>query len=91
MSTVALLAERQRTHGDFAVMARTAEELDDILSRGVARPLSRAQRHALRMILVKIARIVSGDPNHADHWRDIAGYAELTAGSCPTPTPEPEK
>lgn len=29
------------------------------------------------MILAKIARIVSGDPNHADHWDDIAGYALL--------------
>jgi hypothetical protein len=31
----------------------------------------------LEMIAHKIARILSGDPNHRDHWEDIAGYAEL--------------
>ena len=29
------------------------------------------------MIVHKIARILAGDPNHADHWHDIAGYAIL--------------
>jgi hypothetical protein len=31
------------------------------------------------MILHKIARIVNGDPNWSDSWRDIAGYATLVA------------
>jgi hypothetical protein len=39
--------------------------------------LSVGQREALEMIAHKIARILSGDPNHKDHWEDIAGYAEL--------------
>ena len=29
------------------------------------------------MILHKIGRILAGDPNHKDHWVDIAGYANL--------------
>lgn len=29
------------------------------------------------MILHKIARIMNGDPDHIDHWHDIAGYATL--------------
>jgi hypothetical protein len=37
------------------------------------------QREALEMIAHKIARIVNGDPNYADSWLDIAGYAQLVA------------
>ena len=29
------------------------------------------------MIFHKIGRIVNGDPNYADSWHDIAGYAKL--------------
>ena len=35
------------------------------------------QWEALDMILHKIARIANGDPNYADSWIDIAGYAKL--------------
>lgn len=34
---------------------------------------------ALEMIAHKIARICNGDPNYADNWVDIAGYATLVA------------
>ena len=37
------------------------------------------QREALEMIAHKIARILNGDPNYADNWIDIAGYATLVA------------
>jgi len=42
-----------------------------------------AQGEAIHMICVKLARIVCGDPNHADHWDDIAGYARLGKGEAP--------
>jgi hypothetical protein len=28
---------------------------------------------------LKVTRILQGDNNHIDSWRDIAGYAELSA------------
>jgi hypothetical protein len=31
------------------------------------------------MIAHKIGRILNGDPNYADSWIDIAGYAQLVA------------
>ena len=31
------------------------------------------------MIAHKIGRILNGDPNYADSWVDIAGYAQLVA------------
>ena len=37
------------------------------------------QREALEMIAHKIGRILEGSPDHADSWRDIAGYAMLIA------------
>jgi len=37
------------------------------------------QEEALSLICTKIARIVNGDPNHIDSWRDVAGYAQLVA------------
>jgi len=43
---------------------------------------SDGQIEALEMICVKMARILAGDPDHADHWDDIAGYARLVARDC---------
>jgi hypothetical protein len=37
------------------------------------------QQEALDMIFHKIGRIVNGDPDYADSWIDIAGYATLVA------------
>lgn len=37
------------------------------------------QRESLEMIAHKIGRILNGDPNYADSWADIAGYAKLVA------------
>jgi hypothetical protein len=41
--------------------------------------MTMVQDEALSMIVMKISRILTGDPNHADHWADIAGYATLIA------------
>lgn len=35
------------------------------------------QAEALEMIVHKIARIINGDADYSDSWRDIAGYAML--------------
>lgn len=72
------LDERAQTHGDF-------EEYAEIVSafRYITRnsKLTNAQTAGLDMIFSKIARIVNGNPNEADHWRDIAGYATLVERS----------
>ena len=38
-------------------------------------PMPDVHQHALDMIAVKLGRILAGDPNYVDNWRDIAGYA----------------
>jgi hypothetical protein len=73
-----ILSARARTHGDYAAMAKTFEALSDVMN--AACPLKQTtpgQRFAIFMILVKLARIANGDPDYADHWDDVAGYARL--------------
>jgi len=38
-------------------------------------------RQSLAMIALKLSRILCGDPQEPDHWRDIAGYATLVLKS----------
>jgi hypothetical protein len=73
-----LIAARQQTHGDFRSTAWVAQTLRDAFRHELGwRDLSTVQREVLDAVAIKIARILSGDANHADHWTDIAGYAEL--------------
>lgn len=74
-----ILRERHTKYGDFNVQAELSQKLKDVLQldkRFLLRPF---QREALQMIASKISRILNGDCNHIDSWRDIAGYAELVA------------
>jgi len=74
-----LLAEREHTHGNFAATAIIAQRFKDV-SKSTPNwnsNLSDVQRESLEGIFTKIARILSGDPNHPDHWRDIEGGAHL--------------
>jgi Holliday junction resolvasome RuvABC ATP-dependent DNA helicase subunit len=83
-----LLAERGKAHGDYETQAEIAIDLKNaVRSRvGYQQRLSAVQQDALEMIMVKVSRILNGDPNHRDHWDDIAGYARLAAERCPSIT-----
>lgn len=73
-----LLAERGKTNGNYADLAAVAQALKSVIvgAPGYER-LNVVQRESLDLIATKIARILAGDPNFADHWDDIAGYARL--------------
>jgi hypothetical protein len=75
-----ILNERQATHGSFAGHARICQQLKDMVhaTDGWHR-LAHDQREALDMVIHKVARVLNGNPNVADHWIDIAGYAQLVA------------
>ena len=86
----ATLAERGARYGDFADHAALAQGLQFRMQKfclkadnedGFVEPwrakLNDVQRQALTVIADKIARILSGDPNYADNWHDIQGYAKL--------------
>ena len=75
-----ILSTRAKTHGDFADTARISQDMKRIVQSEVGwDKLSDVQREVLQMIMTKIARIVSGNPNVKDHWDDIAGYAKLAS------------
>lgn len=76
----ATLAERGNRYGEFKGHAEVTQELKDVVSNQLAlrtKQLDADQQEALDMIFHKIGRIVNGDPNYADSWHDIAGYAKL--------------
>lgn len=73
-----ILAERGANYGDFFEQAVISGRIKKIIF-GPNVEFADDQREALEMIAHKIARIVNGNPNYADSWRDIAGYATLVA------------
>lgn len=78
-----ILAERQTTHGDFTDNARVMQRLKDVAMDGVGwNNLDDTKKEAIHMILHKVGRIVTGNPEVQDHWDDIAGYAKLASDRC---------
>lgn len=79
MTTVAeTLAERGTRYGEFHEQARISQTLKFEMTHSINwNTLRPDQREALDMIVHKIARILNGDPDYADSWHDIAGYATL--------------
>lgn len=78
-----VLVERETTHGDFKNNAASAQSLKTTfrLFDGWDR-CNPQQRESLDLIATKIGRILAGDPNHEDHWKDIEGYASLGREAC---------
>jgi hypothetical protein len=75
----ALLADREKTHGDFSAHARITQELKRAFYGHLVAKLSDVQAESVDMILHKLGRIAAGDPNFPDHWQDIQGYARLVS------------
>lgn len=76
----ATLAGRGMTYGRFIDNAAVAQKLKGVIAqalieRGKVLPDDAAE--AIDMICSKVARLVSGDIDHKDSWRDIEGYARL--------------
>ena len=72
------LAERGSKYGIFAQHARVTQDLKKIVWGGASYHLMASdQKESREMIVHKIGRILCGDPDYDDSWRDIAGYAML--------------
>ncbi len=86
MSVEKTLDSRNSVHGLYHEQAELGEAIRKLMATGFNwRSLSTTQRDALVMISVKISRILTGDPNHADHWHDLQGYARLVERELTTP------
>jgi hypothetical protein len=73
------LKQRQKTHGDFVTHAQISQDLKNVMREHGLDELDADQIEALEMVAHKIARILNGNPNHHDHWHDVAGYSTLVA------------
>lgn len=83
------LAERGARYGDFSDHASVCQRIKLAYLHGASRwdMLSDVQKQALEVIADKIARILTGDPNYADNWHDIQGYAKLVEDRLPSAHP----
>lgn len=74
----ATLKERGSRYGNFAEQGRIEQNIKrafaDSPNWATLKPDSKS---ALEMIATKISRILKGDPEYADSWHDIIGYAKL--------------
>lgn len=72
------LNERGSRYGDFTDHAIIAQRLQNVMrEQNGWHGLDAVKKQALTVIADKIARILSGDPEYADNWHDIQGYAKL--------------
>lgn len=86
LTTDQLLAERGRTHGEYSEHARCTQNILRALQMERGWPtLTDMQKETLHMIAHKMSRIVTGNPNVADHWDDISGYSRLISQRLETP------
>lgn len=91
------LDERGSRYGDFTDHALLAQSLQDEMrkftkyiengqgTKILVAPwgnLDPVKRQALTVIMDKVARILSGDPEYKDNWHDIQGYAKLAEDRC---------
>lgn len=71
--------DRQATHGDYATYCAAVSAISAAVECSLVKPLDHVADESLNMIIRKVARITTGDPNFVDHWLDIAGYATRMA------------
>lgn len=81
-----ILSARGSTHGDYNETARLAQQLKRVVrSARCWDGLRDDQRESIDLITLKVARILSGNPEFAEHWDDIIGYAALIARTLKEP------
>lgn len=82
-----ILKERGKEYGSFDGHASITQSIERILLNSVDGRLhslgnpvvADTVREGMHMIAHKLARLVNGNPLNIDSWRDIAGYASVTA------------
>lgn len=75
-----ILEERKKTHGEFINHARISQRLKFVVNDELQlanKMLDADMQESLDMICHKIARIINGNDETADHWADVAGYSTL--------------
>lgn len=77
-----VLEERGQRYGKFTEHSNITQRLKTVMrDTDKYEDLANDQKEALEMIAHKIGRILNGDPDYADSWVDLAGYATLVVKS----------
>lgn len=71
------IKERAKDYGSYEDFCTISSALKDIIKEHSGNKLKMIHEETLDMIMVKVARILNGDPDYIDNWHDIAGYASL--------------
>lgn len=72
------ITQRGERYGKFKDGSKIMQDLKNVMRDTPNwEGLSPSQREALEMIQHKIGRILNGDPDYDDNWRDICGYSQL--------------
>jgi hypothetical protein len=74
------LNERGKRYGSFKGHAEVSQRLKAVVQEELdarGKLLSPVQQEAVDMILHKLARVINGDSNYIDNFRDIVGYSQL--------------
>jgi hypothetical protein len=73
-----LLEARPKTHGDFAPGAKFVQTVMRAAQESPSwGQMTDVQKECFHHIAQKLQRVVCGDPDFADHWDDVAGYAKI--------------
>ena len=74
----AIIAAHESSHGDFTGNATTAQALKYVMRQGKNwEEMPAWMRESLEQMQTKVARILAGDFNDPDHWKDLQGYPRL--------------
>jgi hypothetical protein len=72
------LLERENRYGDFIGHAKITQSLKREMHKSRNWDgLSDDKKECFEMLAHKIGRILNGDPEYDDSWRDIMGYTKL--------------
>ena len=78
MSIENTLRERGSRYGDFTDHAQLSDDLQRCCERAPNwAGLPAWQRWGLRILLDKVARMLTGDPSYVDNAHDMVGYSKL--------------
>ena len=86
-----ILTERGDRYGRFVDHAKISQELKRLIYRQLdarKQDLDDDQLEALEMICHKVARIINGDPDYSDSWRDVAGSRRALVSTIPAGRPD---
>jgi len=73
-----ILAQRGEDYGSFIDGAFIMQSIKQIMFDSPNwKDLWPDQKESMEMFASKIGRLLNGDPDHLDSWRDIEGYARL--------------